>query len=60
MNFFSNIIWIIVNCSNYAVSNTFVSKNMIISGYKQVILLSCIILVYFRSLDIGHIIKRFW
>ena len=60
MNFFSNIIWTIVNSSNYVLSNTFAFQNMIIYVYKQVILLSCVILVYFRSLGIRHIIKIFW
>ena len=60
MNFFSNIIWTTVNSYKYVASNTFIFKHMIISRYKQVIFLLCVILVYFRSLGIRHIIKIFW
>ena len=58
-NVVSNIIWTVVTSSSYVVSKTYICKRMINSGYKQVILLSGVILVYFRSLSIRHIIKKY-
>lgn len=40
MNLSSNTIRTTVSSPSYAVSNTFICKHMIISGYKQVILLA--------------------
>ena len=56
---FSNIIWTTVNNTSYAVSNTFICKHMINPEYKKVILLSCVIMVYFRKQFIRHVIKIF-
>ena len=47
---------VVANIS-YAVSNTFICKHMIISGYKQVILLSIICFLPFR--EVGRILIHY-